>query len=200
MSEEQHKAPPAGLRGTTDHVDAGDGWLIVRLLTRQAMDREGAHMGHCLGDGSYDELAGDEELTSNAIWSLRDPDGVSWATLDVHWHTVVMAKGPGNRTVRKGAARRLSALVAAFRATGRDLGFAGETDLLVTAEGQVMREDQAPAAIRAEVRARHRAVMEARPGRPLRTHEIEVTSPEMPGVRWVLTACYGQSASERAGG
>lgn len=101
MSEEQHKAPPAGLRGTTDHVDAGDGWLIVRLLTRQAMDREGAHMGHCLGDGSYDELAGDEDFTSNAIWSLRDPDGVSWATLDIHWHTVVwpraLATGPSAR-------------------------------------------------------------------------------------------------------
>ncbi|WP_375275583.1 hypothetical protein [Methylorubrum thiocyanatum] len=43
---------PAGLAGTVDHVDAGNGWLVVCLMTRQAMDREGAHMGHCLS-GSY---------------------------------------------------------------------------------------------------------------------------------------------------
>ncbi len=161
MSDPQHKGPPAGLAGTVDHLDAGDGWLLVRLMTRQAMRREGRHMDHCLADGTYDEFAGEEELTGNAVWSLRDPDGVSWATLDVRWHTVVMAKGPGNRTVRRSAARRLGALVAAFRAADHDLGFSGETGLLVTAEGEVMREDQAPAAIRAEVRAWRRAAIDA---------------------------------------
>lgn len=59
-----------------------------------------------------------------------------------------------------------------------DLGFAGETRLLVTAEGEVMREDQAPAAIRAEIRARHAARMHA--GRDLLTPE-EVRQPT---TRW----------------
>lgn len=186
---QKHKGPPAGLAGTVDHLDAGDGWRLVRLMTRQAMDREGAHMDHCRGEGSYDRLAGEEELTGNAVWSLRDPDGVSWATLDVRCRTGVMAKGPGNRTVRRSAARRLGALVAAFRADGTDLGFAGETDLLVNAEGEVMREDQAPAAIRAEVRARHAARMHA--GRD-RLPECEAR--EVLGARRVV---YQRLAPER---
>jgi len=152
---------PAGLAGTVDHVDAGDGWLIVRLMTRQALRREGEHMGHCLADGNYDELRGEEEMTGNAIWSLRDPAGMSRATLDVRHRRVVMAKGKGNSDVGGKAARRLRALVAAFRAAGADLDFAGETGLVVAPNGYVCREDQAPPEVIEAVRAKHRAAVEA---------------------------------------
>ncbi len=53
-------------------------------------------MQHCLRHGSYSHLAGEEEMTGDAIWSLRDPRGMSRATLDVRHRRVVMAKGKGN--------------------------------------------------------------------------------------------------------
>lgn len=152
---EQHKGPPAGLVGTVDHQDAGDGWLLVRLMTKQALLREGLHMDHCLQDGCDQEFAGEEELTGDAVWSLRDPAGVSWATVEVRAARVIMANGPGNRDVRRSAARRLQALVMAFRAAGKDLDFNGETDLVMADDGRVMREDQAPAEVREQSRARH---------------------------------------------
>ncbi|SDM65930.1 hypothetical protein SAMN05216360_10335 [Methylobacterium phyllostachyos] len=159
--------PPAGLAGTVDHVDAGDGWLVVRLMTRQALVREGEHMQHCLRHGSYSHLAGEEEMTGDAIWSLRDPRGMSRATLDVRSRNVVMAKGKGNSDVGAKAARRLKALVAAFRAAGADLDFAGETGLIVAPNGYVCREEHAPPEVIEAVRAKHRAAVEARRERPL---------------------------------
>lgn len=160
----RHKGPPAGLTGTVDHIDAGDGWRLVRLLTKQALLREGLHMAHCVGDGDYEHLAGDEDLTSDSIWSLRDPDGVSRATLDVRAGTggrrhVVMAKGPGNRGIRRSDVRRLQALVVSFRAADVPLDFMGETGLVMADDGRVMRHDQAPAAVRDEARVRHAASM-----------------------------------------
>lgn len=160
MSEEQHKAPPASLTGTVDHQDAGDGWLVVRLKTRQALVREGRHMDHCLADGAYANFAGEEDLAGHSIWSLRDPDGLSVVTLDVRRVNdgraqVVMVTGTGNRDVCRSAARRLGALVAAFRAVGVALDFAGETKLGMADDGAVMREDRAPAEVLAQVRSRH---------------------------------------------
>lgn len=157
---EQHKGPPAGLVGTVDHQDGGDGWLVVRLMTRQALVREGRHMDHCLADGAYANFAGEEDLAGHSIWSLRDPDGLSVVTLDVRRVNdgraqVVMATGPGNRDVRRSAARRFGAIVAAFHKVGVALDFAGETKLCVADDGRVMREDRAPAEVLAQVRARH---------------------------------------------
>jgi hypothetical protein len=155
---------PAGLAGTTDHVDAGDGWLLVRLLTRQALVREGRHMDHCLADGGYALMAGEEDLAGDSIWSLRDPDGMSVVTLDVRRATVgraqvVEARGPSNRPVRRSAARRLGPLVTAFRGAGVALDFAGETGLAMADDGRVMRKDRAPPEVLAQVRARHAAVV-----------------------------------------
>ncbi|GEM_PF-3642103 len=166
MSEEQHKGPPAGLTGTVDDQDAGGGWILVRLMTKQAPIREGRHMDHCLQDGCYQEFAGEEELTGDAVWSPRDPTGVSWATLEIRegyrrdlsepcLSNVIMAKGPGNRTVRRSVARRLQPLVLAFRAAGRELDFSGETEFVMADDGRVMRKDQAPADVAEQSRARH---------------------------------------------
>ncbi|WP_375275584.1 hypothetical protein [Methylorubrum thiocyanatum] len=100
-------------------------------------------------------------MTGDAIWSLRDPAGMSRATLDVRSCRVVMAKGKGNSDVSGKAARRLKALVAAFRAAGADLDFAGETGLVVALNGYDCREDQAPPGVMEAVWARHRAAVEA---------------------------------------
>jgi hypothetical protein len=57
-----------------------DGWKIVRLLTPEALDRESAHMQHCIGEGSYDQhLDGD----SHVFYSLRDPKNRPHATMEV---------------------------------------------------------------------------------------------------------------------
>lgn len=104
----------AGERGTADRVEAGDGRYFVRLVTRQALDREGAAMRSCLGDGSYDGEVGSESLGDDAIWSLRRAtDGVSIATLQVAvWDAkraaVTEARGYRNRPTGRpaGAPRR----------------------------------------------------------------------------------------------
>lgn len=177
---------PAGLAGTVDHIDAGDGWLVVRLMTRQALVREGEHMQHCLRHGSYSHLAGEEEMTGDAIWSLRDPRGMSRATLDVRSRNVVMAKGKGSSDVGGKAARRLKALVAAFRAAGADLDFAGETGLIVAPNGYVCREEHAPPEVIEAVRAKHRAAMEARRERPVTIRNgLFMTFDEVDEHRWV---------------
>jgi hypothetical protein len=66
--------------------DCGDGFGIFRLTTDASLDREGFEMGHCLGQGSYDQGVADG---STVIYSLRDRFGKSHATIDCY--------GPHNR-------------------------------------------------------------------------------------------------------
>lgn len=78
------------LRTGHDEIAAGhiepvmeleNGFCIVRLLTPQALDRESAVLGHCIGQGSYDhKLAGG----AWEFYSLRDARNKPHATLDVH--------------------------------------------------------------------------------------------------------------------
>lgn len=60
--------------------DAGDGWTIVKLMTPEALDREGHTMGHCVGQGAYYNA-----LRNNfaGIYSLRDPFGKSHVTMEI---------------------------------------------------------------------------------------------------------------------
>jgi hypothetical protein len=57
-----------------------DGSRIVRLLTPEALDRESAMMGHCVGQGAYD--AGLQQ-GSRTIYSLRDSRGRAHVTFEV---------------------------------------------------------------------------------------------------------------------
>ena len=74
---------PATEKGTADRVEADDGGYWVRLVTKQALKREGECMQNCLARGYHSDTAGDEEMVSDGIWSLRKVDGVSYLTVEV---------------------------------------------------------------------------------------------------------------------
>lgn len=57
-----------------------DGYYVVRLLTPAALDREGARMQHCIGQGAYDE---ELESGNSDFLSLRDPAGNPHATIEL---------------------------------------------------------------------------------------------------------------------
>lgn len=57
-----------------------DSTKIVRLLTHQALDAEGAAMGHCVGHGSYDHTL---ETGTSRFFSLRSPSGKACVTLEI---------------------------------------------------------------------------------------------------------------------
>jgi hypothetical protein len=79
---------PLATKGTgdTEGVDFvelrrfGNGFRFVRLLTPRVLDRETAALGHCVGKGSYDRRL---RTGSSSILSLRDPQGVPVATLEI---------------------------------------------------------------------------------------------------------------------
>ena len=56
------------------------GYRMVRLLTLEALDYEGAMMGHCVGKGNYDDAL---------IWSLRNPANEPCATIEAEESWVV---------------------------------------------------------------------------------------------------------------
>jgi hypothetical protein len=55
------------------------GWKIVRLLTPEALDRESAHMQHCIGKGAYDHHL---DSGDHVFYSLRDPKNLPHATME----------------------------------------------------------------------------------------------------------------------
>ncbi|MGG3813864.1 hypothetical protein ABEV34_19765 [Methylorubrum rhodesianum] len=140
----------AGERGTADRVEAGDGRYFVRLVTRQALDREGAAMRSCLGDGSYDGEVGSESLGDDAIWSLRRAtDGVSIATLQVAvWDAkraaVTEARGYRNRPTGRGASQACRHLVDTYAAAGLKLRFSSSVDVILARDGRTYRTDRVP--------------------------------------------------------
>lgn len=86
----------AGDEGTVDPVPSVGGHRWLHLVTPEALDAESAAMGHCVGDGGYDYVtwwrdedgrpirpSGAAEAAAG-IWSLRDRDGRSVLTAEVH--------------------------------------------------------------------------------------------------------------------
>lgn len=61
--------------------ELADGYHIVRLLTPTALDREGAQMQHCIGQGAYDDDLDDYQ---KMFLSLRDPSGNPHATIELN--------------------------------------------------------------------------------------------------------------------
>lgn len=85
MSERQ----PATDKGTADRVEADNGGYWVRLVTKQALRREGVCMGNCLDSQGYgQDLAGEEEMVSDGLWSLRKADGVSYLLVRIRLMSV----------------------------------------------------------------------------------------------------------------
>lgn len=61
--------------------ELADGYHIIRLLTPTALDREGAQMQHCIGQGAYDDDLDDYQ---KMFLSLRDPSGNPHATIELN--------------------------------------------------------------------------------------------------------------------
>lgn len=70
---------PAGPADTRVHHAWKDGWTLYELLTPIALQAEGEAMGHCVGQGSYDEGVRQGAIR---IFSLRDPKGHSRVTVE----------------------------------------------------------------------------------------------------------------------
>jgi hypothetical protein len=142
---------PATDKGTADRIEADDGGYSVRLVTWQALDREGTCMHHCVGDGGYDDLVGGEDLHDDAIWSLRDRDGLSILTVRIRHRELNYAKGPFNHAPGRGASMQVRHLVAAFKAAGRCLDVSTcETEIVLLEDGRTFRHDRLPPEVQAE--------------------------------------------------
>jgi hypothetical protein len=76
------------------HFDLGDGWWLAKLLTPIALDRESHLMQHCIGQGGYDHRLSDEQVE---FLSLRDPQGMPHATIEVDHGEVVQFQGKQNQ-------------------------------------------------------------------------------------------------------
>lgn len=64
-------------------VDMGDGYRMVQINPndpRQDLQNEGNLMGHCVGQGSYENPVREG---SSEIWSLRDADGYPHVTIEL---------------------------------------------------------------------------------------------------------------------
>ena len=109
-----------------------DGFSVVRLLTSQALDREGIVMGHCIGQGGYDEGL---ENGSRQFFSLRDAKNQPHATLevDVPNHTVLQCQGKENKAP---VARYLPYLQAYLRHERYHLNAPANRTGLVEANGE----------------------------------------------------------------
>lgn len=91
----------AALKDETEGVDIlevmtfADGHRFVRLLSERALDREGAYLEHCIGEGGYDQfLHGDTYF----CYSLRAPDNTPCVTMcvDVKYRYLYSLSGPKN--------------------------------------------------------------------------------------------------------
>jgi hypothetical protein len=101
------RSAPIGLGAAAEKVfDAGDGFGVYRLTSKEELDREGAAMGHCVGGGAYDLGV---ENGSTSIYSLRDGHGKSHATIEINTvlGSVEQIKGKQNRMPKPEYMRRL---------------------------------------------------------------------------------------------
>lgn len=79
-----------------------DGYYLVELLTPKALDKEGALMQHCVGQGAYDD---DLESGDIKILSLRDQHGKPHATIELnvpetavfHHYEIAQIQGKQNK-------------------------------------------------------------------------------------------------------
>ena len=65
---------------------------IVRLKTSEALDRESAFLGHCIGKGGYDELLASSDW---AYYSLRDRYNRPHATFEIETKTNILHQCKG---------------------------------------------------------------------------------------------------------
>jgi hypothetical protein len=70
-----------------------DGYSLVRLMSPKALDFESSAMGHCIGNGAYDDF-----LQTRKYFSLRNSEGHGCATLETDHDKILQIRGPKNKT------------------------------------------------------------------------------------------------------
>lgn len=99
-----------------------DGWYVVRMLTPAALDRESADMGHCIGNGGYDEELSNPDA---AFYSLRDPGGRPHVTLQTDRSKLEQMSGKKNGHPKDEYVRRLLPFLRDFEIDVNTFGSAG---------------------------------------------------------------------------
>lgn len=83
--------PEPGPDDESEIADLGAGHMLVQLLTPLALRIEGARMRHCLSHGGYDIRLRDSRFR---YYSVRGPDGLPIATLELAGDVVRQFRGP----------------------------------------------------------------------------------------------------------
>ena len=86
------------LVGTKHVMTLSNGMLVYELTTPGALDFESDNMGHCVGQGAYDNGVATGQIK---IYSIRDAGGEPHATLQVRDNRVVQLKGKANKMPKK---------------------------------------------------------------------------------------------------
>lgn len=73
--------------------DDGGDYVLVKLLTPDALKFESGFMRHCVGHGAYDGYLGEEE---RLLLSLRDRGGRPHVTVELHEGFVIQSRGRAN--------------------------------------------------------------------------------------------------------
>jgi hypothetical protein len=105
--------------------DLADGFRLVSLKSRAALETESVRMQHCVGQGAYDHTL---QSADHAILSLRDRHGNPHATIHMIRNTVVQLQGKQNRVPARKYIEALSPLLFETNYPTVDLGFVFDAD------------------------------------------------------------------------
>ncbi len=81
-------------REVNDKMQTEDGWRIVQLLSAKALDVESAQLGHCIGNGNYDDKVANTDRYQ--YYSLRGPNNKAHGTLEFINGVLTQCKGKEN--------------------------------------------------------------------------------------------------------
>ncbi len=79
--------------GTKKIMDLDNDFSVVQLLSHNALTFESDYMGHCIGNGYYDESVLNNSIQ---IYSIRDKNGIPHVTFEVSQGNIIQCKGKGN--------------------------------------------------------------------------------------------------------
>lgn len=123
-------------------LDLENGYVIVKLLTPTALDRESGIMQHCIGSGGYDNYLRNGD---HVLLSLRDTYGKPHATIEVEAKTgkIIQLQGKQNRVPER---RYLAAMKTAFlREDFNPSGVMEHLELVLSPSGEFLDKYSLPA-------------------------------------------------------
>lgn len=137
--------PIAAEAGTDERIECPDGYYWVRIVTREALKREGEAMVNCLATKDHSDFIGHEKLSAPLVWSLRRvSDGRSIVDVEVFYLEVLQVRGVANNKPGPAAARQVEHLVARYARAGLALEFHHACKIVVGPDGRTWRRDKAP--------------------------------------------------------